>query len=157
MNKYLRLTLILTSLSLIGCAPHTKHHAKETVKEYRQHQSDNSWLYYYILFNNSNNTYYYTSSPTPLTSFDSTSWQSSATKPAVLEFNEGEQVEEVGEQTVDTADLGGAGSQIENSLDSMEGVPDSSESAADSSSSSDSGSSGGDSGGGDSGGGGGGD
>lgn len=137
--------------------------------------SANDWLYWYIIFDRNTRSYYYSASPDLMTTYSSLTWTESKTAPTIAEAEE--EVEPVETVEVESSQLGEATTEIssdyssipeDNSLDSMEGVPEApseaapaesapSESSSDSSSSSsDSGSSsGGDSGGGDSGGGGG--
>ncbi len=81
--KFLRVvSLLIFAICLSACEPqshHHKHHAKVDqsthVKEYVQHEQDNSLLYWYILYStmtdNTTRHYYYYSSTTPVTNFDS--------------------------------------------------------------------------------------
>lgn len=168
--------------------------AVQTVEVYKtpaNNNSGNDWLFWYLMFNNQSHSYYYYSSPAPIaeSSYSRIPWTRSDTKPPALTEPEDTTpptlnpdtvaveptIQPIETQQVPDSQLGAAGAEIEssygvpeeNSLDSMEGVPEgndpsTSESTGESSSSSgDSGgssSSGGDSGGGggDGGGGGGG-
>lgn len=168
MKNTLIAVLGISALLLAGCdSRHHRHHKKpthETIKTYRVHvDNSNDWLYWYMLYDNNTRQYYAASSPTPVTSsgYSGLNWVKSAEKPAQIEK---EGVEELEDVDAEVEQLGDIAEDIEadyDSLDSMEGVPDGSEtdSSTDSSDSgSDSGvgdSGGGDSGGGDGGGGGG--
>lgn len=154
----LRLILVacLLTVAITGCDQpqyqrrHVKRHTKEHVENYRVRDANNDWIYWYILFNNNNNTYYYYSSPTPVSSYSSISWATSSSRPVQLSQENLTQIEELPTQEVEIQDLGETiaaefdyGVPENNSLDSMEGVPDSApDSSMDSSSDSfDSGSS----------------
>jgi len=126
---------------------------KETVKVYKTHRTnsvpaavlngvtrvastvadtssdDNSWIYLYIIYDSTTRSYYSADSTTPVTSYSSLQWSKSSTEPEV------EPTEEIQTAEVETSDLGEATAEIsgdyssipeDNSLDSMEGVPDSS-------------------------------
>lgn len=164
-----KILLILTLVSLIAFTGCDEHHnrkhvrktvpTKETVKSYRTHSTSNNndWIYWYLLFDNNTRSYYYASSPSPVSSYSSLSWAKSDKVPEEIDEKT---AENIGEQEVSTEQLGEAATEIQsdyssipenNSLDSMEGVPESDTSSGDTSSGGDSG--GGDSGGGDAGGG----
>jgi uncharacterized membrane protein YgcG len=159
------LVIILSAIALAGCGHREKQQPPplEMVHAKRVHHpassgSDDGWLYFYWFQDSVTRNFYYFDSTEPMSSslFTSANWQRSATAPKELEELESETLPD---EPVATEDLGAAAAELqsdfasipaENSLDSMEGVPDSSVA---SDTSSDSGS-GGDSGGGDSGGGG---
>ena len=157
---FLLIAFVITMAFYTGCDKHRHHKRilaeKEELKIYRVHKvDDDTWIYWYIFMNNNTHNYYYASSPTYV-QYSSLSWTRSASIPQELDKQT-----PIEEESVETQDLGQEAvaevSADENSLDSMEGVPESSESSSeasssDSGSSSSDSSSSGDSGGGDGGG-----
>jgi hypothetical protein len=91
--------------------------------------SDNNWIYWYIIYDSNTRSYYSAASTTPDVSYSSLTWSKSSEEPQV------ELSEEMTTVEVETSQLGEATTEISsdyasipeaNSLDSMEGVPESS-------------------------------
>lgn len=141
MNKNISILLLSTIVFTFGCNER-HHHVKkqlpktEVLKTVRIHNplstSNNDWIYWYLINDNNTHTYYYSSSPNRVTSYSNLSWIKSISLPKELEEKE---VEVLEESEIEVSDLGtDAVSEItadyssipeDNSLDSMEGVPDS--------------------------------
>lgn len=171
--KKLFTLLTIGILFLTSCDnPHErKHHTVFNVHSYRQHQSDDTWLYWYILMNNSGSNYYYYSSPAPVSSYSNVNWSQSATNPIAnvpAESVENLQDVQVAENEMSTEmqttfdetpeNFGGMTSEEMGDYEGTQTTETNSESSSESSGSSDDGGSsggdsGGDSGGGDGGGG----
>lgn len=111
-------------LILFGCHQR-KHHYKEKVNCYKTHSVDNNgndvWLYYYLFWANNNTQCYYYSSPTQVSSFSNTNWQSSNTSP-VSGMSEN-QVEQMPSQEVSTQEMSTEiQSEMESNPENFEGM-----------------------------------
>lgn len=99
MKKLFLITLIL-SVALISC--NHKRHYKQKVQCYKTHSVDNTGndmlLYYYLFWGQNNQSCYFYSSPTPIVSYSTISWQTSTVSPIASMGKE--QVEELPEQEV---------------------------------------------------------
>lgn len=95
--KYLIIGL-LALVSFSSCEHHKSYHS---VKVYRQHQADDTWLYYYVMFNSFSNSYYYTSSPTPVSNYSTMSWTSVKENPV----QNVQEIEELPQEIVETEQL----------------------------------------------------
>ncbi len=139
--------LLLAAVLLCGCDEnqhHTRHHRHrkapkhEIVQTLRERLDNDSWLYWFIVYDSHTRNYYYASSPYERPTFSTINWSTSSARPAVLDKTN---IEPLDNEEVETSELGEAAEEItsdygvpdDNSLDSMEGVPDSAD-ASDSSS-----------------------
>ena len=145
--KYL-LALLSASLLIVGCGQQhqTRHYRPlmanlEEIKIYKTHRtnsvpatvlngvahvasvansntsSDNNWIYWYIIYDSNTRSYYSAASTTPDVSYSSLTWS----KMTTVEVETSQLGEATTEISSDYASIPEA-----NSLDSMEGVPESS-------------------------------